>query len=134
MIGLPKQEENEEVDEKEFIGAKINYQYLMPKSAFVKANMAYEEAELIEYNNYCFAIKRRTRNPDVPYGKSFAALTQLVVINRGNAMCHMVCSVQAEFPNGPPMVARQIKSAMRSGTADAFVKLGEAICQYAPLE
>ena len=43
----------------------------------------------------------------------------------------MVCSVEAEFPNGQPMVARQIKSGMRTGTAEKFVALGETICRYA---
>jgi len=43
----------------------------------------------------------------------------------------MICSVEAEFPNGAPMVARQIKSGMRSGTVEKFVALGETICRYA---
>ena len=66
----------------------------------------------------------------------------------------MICSVEAEFPNGvsvlisllsfdmqppsldiislkPPMVARQIKSGMRSGTTEKLFLLGETICRYA---
>ena len=43
----------------------------------------------------------------------------------------MICSVEAEFPNGPPMVARQIQSGMRAGTAEYFVLLGETITRYA---
>ena len=114
----------------EFIGAKKNAQYLMPKSAFVKANMAYETTELIAYNNNFFSIKRRTTNPDVPYGRTFCALTQITVRNVGRNNCRMVCSVEAEFPNGPPMIARSIKSAMRQGVSDMFLELGESICKY----
>jgi hypothetical protein len=43
----------------------------------------------------------------------------------------MTCSVEAEFPNGPPMIARQIQSGLRAGTADAFVSLGATITKYA---
>jgi len=63
-------------------------------------------------------------------GGTFIAHTQIVVTNTGNNTCKIVCSVEAEFPNGPPMVGRQIKSGMRAGTADAFVIFGETICKY----
>lgn len=63
-------------------------------------------------------------------GGTFIAHTQIVITNTGNNTCKIVCSVEAEFPNGPPMVGRQIKSGMRAGTADAFVIFGETICKY----
>lgn len=103
----------------------------MPKSAFVNANMAYETNILTEYSDFCFVLKKRCRTPDVPYGSTFIAWTQVVVTNTGNDSCRMVCSVEAEFPNGAPMLAGQIKSGMRSGTAQFFVLLGETICKYA---
>ncbi len=103
----------------------------MPKSAFVKANMCYATLQIIHYDDYCFVIKEKTLTPEVPYGNTFIAWTQYSVINTGNNTCKMICSVEAEFPNGPPMVARQIKSGMRSGTAEKFVQLGETICRYA---
>ena len=121
----------EGVQEITFIGAKKNTQYLMPKSAFVKANMAYEETELIAYNNNFFSVKRKTRNPDVPYGNSFCAWTQITVHNMGQNSCRMICSVEAGFPNGPPLVARSIRSAMRQGVSDMFLELGKTICKYA---
>ena len=67
----------------------------------------------------------------VPYGNTFVAWTQYTIINTGKNTCRMICSVEAEFPNGAPMVARQIKSGMRSGTVEKFVALGETICRYA---
>ena len=93
-------ENNSDCDEQNFIGTKKESEYLMPKSAFVSANTAFEECELIAYTNHCFAMRRRTRTPDVPYGKTFVACTQIVVTNTGNNSCRMVCSVEAEFPKG----------------------------------
>jgi len=128
-IGLPKAPDG--VNEADYIGATAETSYLMPKSAFVKANMAYETATIAEYNDYCLVLKKATLTPDVPYGGTFIAHTQIVITNTGNNSCKLVCSVEAEFPNGPPMVGRQIKSGMRAGTADAFVIFGETICKYA---
>lgn len=71
------------------------------------------------------------RNPDAPFGKSFVAWTQYLVVNLGNNSCRLVCSVEAEFPNGEPMVARQIRSGMRAGTGELFVLTGETISKYA---
>ena len=50
--------------------------------------------------------------------------------NLGGNNVKMTCSVEAEFPNGPPMIARQIQSGLRAGTADSFVSLGETITKY----
>ena len=82
-------------------------------------------------NDHCFVVKKRTRNPEVPYGSTFFAWTQYKVINTGNNTCRMICSVEAEFPNGQPLIARQIQSGMRTGTAVLFVQVGEMACQYA---
>lgn len=128
-IGLPKPPDG--VDESSFLGHTLEYSYLMPKSAFVKANMCYATIEIIHYDNYCLVIKEKTLTPEVPYGNTFVSWTQYSIVNTGKSTCRMVCSVEAEFPNGQPMVARQIKSGMRSGTAEKFVSLGEIICRYA---
>ena len=103
----------------------------MPKSAFVKANTCYDKTTISEYNDYYFVIKSETRTPEVPYGNTFVTHTQIAIMDKGNDRCHMTCSVEAEFPNGPPMVGRQIKSGMRAGTAESFILLGETICRYA---
>jgi hypothetical protein len=54
-----------------------------------------------------------------------------MVENLGGNSCKMTCSVEAEFPNGPPMIARQIQSGMRAGTAELFVVMGETVTKYA---
>jgi hypothetical protein len=128
-IGLPKAPDG--VDESTFVGATMEYSYLMPKSAFVSANMCYATWEILQYDEHSLVIKEKTLTPEVPYGSTFIAWTQYSIQNTGKNSCRMICSVEAEFPNGQPMVARQIKSGMRAGTAEKFVLLGETICRYA---
>ena len=101
----------------------------MPKTGLVKENMAYETAVISEYNEHCFAIEMHTNNPDVPFGKKFVAHTKIAVYNTGQNTCRMECSVETEFPSGQPMVARQIKAAMKSGSFEVFEKIGSAIIE-----
>jgi VAD1 Analog of StAR-related lipid transfer domain len=119
------------VDEHDFIGAEKEAEYLMPKSAFVSANMCYETHYIVTYNDYCFCLKKRARNPDAPFGKTFIAWTQYRVVNTGEDSCKLTCSVEPEFPNGEPMVSRQIRSGMRAGTGELFVLIGETVAKYA---
>mmetsp|Transcript_33566 Transcript_33566/g.36142 ORF Transcript_33566/g.36142 Transcript_33566/m.36142 type:complete len:353 (+) Transcript_33566:1717-2775(+) len=119
------------VKEEDFIGAERESSYLMPKSAFVAANTVHEAAFIESYNDYCFSLKLRTLSPDVPYGSTFEAWTKYVAINTGNNSCKLICSVEAVFPNGPPMISRQIKSGMRDCVGEMFVKTGEALQKYA---
>jgi VAD1 Analog of StAR-related lipid transfer domain len=119
------------VDENDFIGAEKEAEYLMPKSAFVSANMCYETHYILSYNDYCFCLKKRARNPDAPFGKTFIAWTQYRVLNTGENTCKLTCSVEPEFPNGEPMVSRQIRSGMRAGTGELFVLIGETVAKYA---
>jgi hypothetical protein len=127
-IGLPKLPEN--VNENEFLNAEKECQYLMPKSAFVSANMCYETSYIEAYNDYCFSVKKKALTPGVPYGGTFEAWTKYVFINTGNNTCKMICSVEPVFPNGQPMIAGQIRSGMRSGVGALFVKTGETIDKY----
>ena len=119
------------VDESDFVGAEKEASYLMPRSAFVKANMCSETQYILAYNDYCFCLRKKALTPDVPYGSTFIAWTQYLVINTGNETCKLYCSVEPEFPNGPPLVSRQIKSGMRAGVSELFVLIGETITKYA---
>lgn len=74
-IGLPKATDG--VDESSFIGATLEYSYLMPKSAFVKANNCYATLEIIHYDDHCLVMKEKTLAPEVPYGNTFIAWTQV---------------------------------------------------------
>ena len=128
-IGAPKLPDD--VDEADFIGATKEGSYLMPKSAFVKANMCTETHYIVAYNDYCTTLKKKALTPEVPYGSTFVAWTQFTIINTGHHSCRLICSVEPEFPNGPPLVSRQIKSGMRAGVGELFVLIGETIAKYA---
>lgn len=121
----------EGVKEEDIVGAERELQYLMPKSVFVKANTCYETSYIDAYNDYCFVLRKKALTPEVPYGSTFVAWTKYIVINTGADSCKLICSVEAEFPNGPPMISRQIKGGMRAGVGDLFVKTGETINKYA---
>mmetsp|Transcript_24394 Transcript_24394/g.27887 ORF Transcript_24394/g.27887 Transcript_24394/m.27887 type:complete len:286 (-) Transcript_24394:307-1164(-) len=116
------------IKSKDIIGATRKTEYLMPKTMFVKANMAYETATITEYSDHCFAIEMATTNPHVPFGKKFIAHTKIVVYNQGDNTCQMECSVETEFPKGPPMgLGKQIKNAMKAGSMEVFEKMCHAI-------
>jgi hypothetical protein len=126
IIGLPSLPKN--MNYKDIIGASRKTEYTMPKTTLVRENVAFEMATITEYNEHCFAIDMITSNPDVPFGKKFISHTKIVVYNKGENSSYMECSVEAEFPNGPPMgVAWQIKNAMKSGSIEKFKKIGDSI-------
>lgn len=122
---------NPQIDLKDIIGATTKLQYVMPKSLMVSANTAYETISITEYNDHCFAVKKITKNPEVPFGNKFETHTQWVFVNNGSYKCQMVCSVSAVFPKGKPMIAWKIKNAMISGCTDGHVLLAEAIVENA---
>lgn len=121
----------EDVKEEDFIGAEKKHQVKMPKTMLVSANTAYGTTRLIAYNDYCFALKYVTKNPEVPYGKTFEAHTQRIFVNEGNYRCRMICSMQTVFPKSKPIVAWKIKNGMFSGCSDSDVALGELVCAHA---
>ncbi len=130
VIGLPSLPKH--VKSEDIVGASRKTEYLMPKTIFVRENMAYEVATITEYNEHCFALDMITSNPDVPFGKKFLSHTKIVVYNKGENSCYMECSVEANFPDGPPRgVAWQIKNAMKSGTIEVFKKIGNSITNCA---
>jgi len=122
---LPK-----DIDEKDFIGAIRKSQFVMPKSMLVSANTAYQTSSIIEYNDYCFGFKTITKNPEVPFGSTFEAHTQLIFVNGGEYKTRMVCSMKPVFPGSKPLVAWKIRNAMFTGCSDADVALGEVICEH----
>jgi len=121
----------DDVKQADLVGAEKETSYMMPKSAFVSANMCYETQIIEVYNDHTFCIKKKALTPGVPYGKTFIIWTKFIIVNNGNNTCRLVCSAEAEFPNGPPMISRQIVSGMRVGTAESFVSMSESICNYA---
>lgn len=126
VIGSPIMPRN--IHNEDIVGATRKTEYLMPGTALVKENMAYETATLTDYNEHFFALDIFTSNPDVPFGKRFNAHTKIVVYNTGENTCHMECSVEADWVDTPPRgFAWQIKRAMKDGSIDVFQKIGESI-------
>mmetsp|Transcript_9219 Transcript_9219/g.10161 ORF Transcript_9219/g.10161 Transcript_9219/m.10161 type:complete len:149 (-) Transcript_9219:25-471(-) len=132
VIGLPS--ESMPADgptEEDIVGTEIEMEYLMPKSTFVKANTVSQTTQIKSYNDSCVCIQLRALTPEVPYGNTFVVWTQILITNTGCSSCHMVCSVDVEFPNGQPMISRQIISSAKSGTTSYFILLGDSIIKYA---
>jgi len=130
----------------DFIGAtkKTNYVLSPPKTILVSLSSssaassrdsrgcikAIETAEISAYNDYYFSLKLSTSTPDVPFGRRFVAHTQMVLINTGKNRCKLICSVDADFPNGgePPLgIGRQIRKAMKNASMETFKKIRDAI-------
>lgn len=110
------------------IGAKKETSYRMPAGRLVGASTAYETATISAYESEFFALSISTATPGVPFGSRFLARTQIVVINTGENTCKLVCSVEAEFPKGPPMGMKgQIQKGMKKGTLETFEKIGSFI-------
>jgi hypothetical protein len=100
----------------------------MPKSMLVDSITAYETATLSEYSDEIFVLQRTTLTPDAPFGNSYIAKTQLVVVKTSDHSCKMICSVEAEFPNGPPLgMGWPIRKGMRDGTLEGFQVIGKVI-------
>lgn len=113
------------VNHQDFIGASKHISYLMPAGRLVPANTAYETCSLTEYNDDFFTLCMTTKTPGVPFGERFIAKTQITVVRTGKNSCRMLCSVEAEFPNGNPLGMKgQIKKGMKRGTIDMFNKIG----------
>lgn len=116
------------VKNEHFIGARRDTQYQMPAGFLVPANMAYETCTLSDYNQNFFVLNMTTLTPDVPFGKKFLAKTQIIVVRTGLNRCRMICSVETEFPTGPPIGMKgQIKMGMKKGTLETFEKIGSHI-------
>ena len=49
-------------------------------------------------------LKICAKTPEVPFGNTFLSYTQFIVINLGNENVRVIFSMEAEFPNGAPMV------------------------------
>jgi len=54
------------INQEAFIGSELEASYLMPKSAFVNANMVYETSRIVEYNEFCFSVLTRSKDELCP--------------------------------------------------------------------
>ena len=130
IIGQPKLKGNE-IKWEDFIGAKKTLSYQVPQTEHGIAHEATETVELLEYNDFCFAIKSITKNQSLPFGERFETHTQLIVHDKGINNCRMICSSETVFTSQKPEEAWRIRNAMRNRTSDYFLAIGDAVCENA---
>lgn len=116
----------------EYLGAEKRVEYKVPKSSFYDEHTTYENIEIVDYNDYCFAIKSVQRTPDIPEGKLFETHTQIVVVDKGIHNCRMICSSEVVFLGQNKLKDEwRVKNVSRYLTTDFFVALADAICDNA---
>ena len=130
-IGQPKLKDDSEVKWADFIGAKKSLSYDVPQSEHGIAHKADETVELLEYNDFCFAIKTISKNEFLPFGERFETHTQLIIHDKGINNCRMICSSETVFTDDKPEEAWRIRNATRNRTSDYFLALGDAVCENA---
>lgn len=132
-IGMPEHDTTG-TNLKSFIGATRKIEYIMPKTALVGENMAHETSVLTEYTDQCFKIKMTTLTPDVPFGKRFTSITQIVVKKVSDTQCRFMASVEPDFPNGKPLVGKQIKKGMIKGSGQFYQEVSKAILAHVSIK
>jgi ankyrin repeat protein len=116
---------------RDFIGAKKTISYFVPPSEAGDAHMAYESVQIIEYNDYCFAVKAIIKNPDLPYGSEYETHYQIIVIDKGTSNVRMICSSETLITGMKMEDDWQVRNAMRHRMTDFFYALCDAICEHA---
>jgi hypothetical protein len=126
---MPKLKKGEKWEN--FIGATRTLQYWVPKTEAGGEHMAYETMEIIDYNDFCFAIKSIIKAPDLPYGSEYELHQQLIVHDKGINNLRLICSSQVHF-NGMTLDDKwEIRNSMRHLTNDYFFALADAMCLHA---
>jgi len=116
---------------KDFVGAKKTHQYMVPKCEVGGSHMAYETMELIEYNDYCFAVKSIIKTPDLPFGSEYETHFQIIIIDKGINNCRMICSSEMVVTGMSLDDDWQVRNSMRHRAIDYFAAVGEACCLHA---
>lgn len=115
----------------DFKGAKRTDSYMVPKSEIGTAHMVYETVELIEYNDYCFAVKSIIKNPDLPFGSEYETHCQTIVIDKGINNSRIICSSEMVVTGMAMDDDWQVRNSMRHRATAYFYALGDAICMHA---
>ena len=127
-IGMPKLTRGEEWDD--FIGATRTLQYWVPKSEAGVAHMAYETMEIIEYNDFCFAVKSIVKDPDLPFGSEYETHHQLIVHDKGVNTLRMICSSEVHFTGMNLDDKWEVRNSMRHRTTEYFYSLIDCMCLH----
>ena len=128
QIGLPKLKDGKEWED--FIGATRTLQYWVPQTEAGGQHMAYETMELIDYNDFCFAVKSIVKAPDLPYGSEYETHHQLIVHDKGINNLRMICSSEVHFTGMSLDEKWEVRNSMRHHTTGYFHALAEAMCMH----
>lgn len=115
----------------DFIGASRVLQYLVPQTATNEAHIAYETMQIIDYNDFCFAVKSIVKSPDLLYGSEYETHHQLVVIDKGMNNIRIICSSEVRFTGMHLESKWEIRTSMRYHTTQFFHALANAMCLHA---
>lgn len=126
---MPKLKKGEKWDG--FIGAIRTLQYWVPRSEAGGSHMAYETMELIDYNDFCFAVKSIVKAPDLPYGSEYETHHQLIVHDKGVNNLRMICSSEVKFTGMSLDDKWEVRNSMRHQTTEYFYALADAMCLHA---
>ncbi len=114
-----------------FIGAEKTMQYICPGTDEVgPTHVAYERMELIEYNDFCFAVKSIVKTPDLPYGSEYETAFQILFIDKGINNCRLICSSEVVVTGMALDDDWQVRNAMRHRATDYFFAVADAICMH----
>jgi len=110
-----------------FVGSIRTMQYLVPPSEAGGVHTAYETMELIDYNDFCFAVKSIIKTPDLPYGSEYELHHQLIVHDKGINNLRMICSSEVKFTGMHLEDKWEVRNSMRYRTTEYFRALSEAM-------
>ncbi len=116
----------------DLIGAIRTLQYYVPESLEVGgAHMVYETQELIDYNDFCFAVHSIVKAPDLPYGSEYETHFQLIVHDKGIDSIRLICSSEVRFTGMNLDDRFEVRNSMRFWTTDYFHALADLFCLHA---
>jgi len=133
QIGLPSSSTKlvEKQEQKELIGAKRNTTFRLPKTLLIPSTMGYDTTTVTDYTNHNFTILTSTRTPNIPFGNRIVTHAQIIVFNKGRNNTQMVCSMEVEFPLGPPIgFASKIKKEAKASTMSYFDSVQRTIRRF----
>ncbi len=126
---MPKLKHDEQWED--FIGAIRTLSYWVPKTEAGGEHMAYETMEIIDYNDFCFAVKSIIKAPDLPYGSEYETHYQMIVHDKGINNLRLICSSEVKFTGMLLEDKWEVRNSMRHYTTDYFYALADAMCLHA---
>ena len=92
--------------------------------------MAYETMEIIDYNDFCFAVKSIVKSPDLPYGSEYESHHQMIVHDKGVNNLRIICSSEVKFTGMMLDDKWEVRNSMRHYTTGFFYALADTLCLH----